>query len=87
MGVRKFADVGSFLPIHFKGNPDTWIRDMGGDPLHWEGPGGGSTTGRHNEYQGINHIDDRMRAGIYPYGGLHEGVRPGGDGDLYLQAS
>ena len=33
-------DVGPFLPGHYTGCPTIWLRDMGGDPPHWDSPGG-----------------------------------------------
>ena len=33
-------DIGSVIPGQVPGNTDFRIRDMGGDPPHWEGPGG-----------------------------------------------
>ena len=33
------------IPVHCTGNPDFRLKDVGGNPLHQEGPGGYSTIG------------------------------------------
>ena len=51
-------DVGPFLPGHYTGCPTIWLRDMGGDPPHWDSPGGGSATGWYGRLRGSNHINE-----------------------------
>ena len=61
-----------------------FLGDVGGDPPHWEEPGGGSTTGWHVILWVSNHGNETTRAGITPIVGGDEICRIGGDTYVYF---
>ena len=70
---------------HCTGRIALWSGYLGGDPLHWDGTGGGSSQDGATDHGEETAATIQLNMGLPPAGGVHAYGGPVGDGDIYIQ--